>query len=372
MASAIDATKPADSIAASKADLRANLAAAKSEIEALQTQVGTLSPYVFYGARNRLLNSSMNIDQRNAGVAKSIPAGTTTGLFGPDRWHGVSVAAGGVFSLQQLTASPPTGFSSYLRVLVTTNKGALASADYHYLGQAVEGYNWYNMLYGTSSALPAVLTFWVRGSIAGNYSVALQNAAGANSCVVSYTINSANVWEFKTVLFSACTIGTWSTVNTTSVRLRFDLGSGTNFNAVSANVWAASGKGNIVGAVSLIGTTSATLDITGVQLEPGTAATPYENRMIATELMTCQRYFSNGQFSYGGSVTIGNTVYSFVTINNYLRGTPTIVRSTESIVNLTTPTVTPAPTGFIIQGTGTATGAFLWGANYAADSEIVL
>jgi hypothetical protein len=40
MVSAIDATKPADGIPASKADLRNNLGTAKSEIESLQTDLG--------------------------------------------------------------------------------------------------------------------------------------------------------------------------------------------------------------------------------------------------------------------------------------------------------------------------------------------
>src|SRR6478609_1866496 len=112
MASAIDASQPADGIVASKAELRINLATAKAEITALQSQVGSLSPYLFNGMRNRIINGKMLFDVRNSGVAKSIPAGGNA--FGPDRWYGTSAVGGGVYSMQTFTTGGPTNFPNYV------------------------------------------------------------------------------------------------------------------------------------------------------------------------------------------------------------------------------------------------------------------
>jgi hypothetical protein len=371
MASAIDATKPADGSAASKSDLRTNLATAKSEIEALQTQIGNPSAYVTAGMRNRLINGAMMIDQRNALAAKSIPAGTTTGLFGPDRWYGASVAGGGVFSMQVFNTGAPAGYSNYLRMAVTTAKGALLAGDFHYVAQAIEGNQWYTMQYGSSTALYSVLTFWVRASIAGTYSVALQNAASANSSVKTYTVSAANTWEYKTISFEGSQIGTWSVGITTGVRVLFDIGSGTTFNALSTNGWTATNKINMAGSVSVIGTNAATFDVTAVQLEPGAVATLYEHRMATLELMMCQRYCAAGTFNIGGVGNLSNQESSNVNINSYLRATPTITRSSESTTNLTSPTAIPTTTGFVLQATPTATGGWLWSGSFKADAEIV-
>lgn len=371
MTSAIDATKPLDSVAASKAEMRANFAAAKSEIEALQTQVGTLSPYVFSGMRNRLINGAMIFDQRNNLALKAIPAGSTGGLFGPDRWYGASSVGGGAFSMQVFSTGGPTGFPQYLRMATTTAKGALAVGDFHNVAQAVEGYHWRNMLYGTADALSAVLSFWVRASIAGTYSIALQNAAAANSIVTTYTVNTANVWEYKTLVFPGSTIGTWALTISTAIRVRFDLGSGTSFNAATAGVWSSTNRGNIVGTVSMIGTNAATLDITAVQLEPGTVVTPFDHRLATIEGLLCQRYYVFGQFNLGGVGNSANVQITTHYINPYLRDVPTITRSAESLTNFGTLSAFPTLTGTVLQGTPTVTGGWLWSGNFSAETEIV-
>jgi hypothetical protein len=362
MASAIDASKPADGVPANKADLRLALATAKNEITALQGQVS--------GMRNRIINGSFRHDQRNAGAAVSVAAGTTS-VFGSDRWYGSSAATGGVFSLQNLSTTPPPGHINYSRVLVTTGKASLAAGDFHLFSQAVEGFHWQDMLYGTPSAVTAVLTFWVRASIAGTYSVALQNTGSAVSYVTTYSIALANTWEFKTIVVPGATIGTWGTFNSTAVCVRFDLGSGTTFSGATINAWVASNKVAAAGSASPIGSTGNTWDIGGVQLEPGLTATSYEYRLFADTLAQVQRYYLRGQFNFAGSGTVGHTYQNHVTVSPALRSTPTIARTAETIANITTPAVTPTPTGFLTTGTFTATAAYAWSATYAADAEII-
>lgn len=371
MASAIDATKPADAIAASKADLRANLAAAKTEIEALQAQVGSLSPYVFKGMRNRLINGTFVFDSRNGGTAVAVAAGTTK--FGPDRWYGASIAGGGAFTIQLLTSGTlPTGFGQFVRITVTTAKGALAAGDSHAFCQAVEGYHWRDMLYGTAGAVSAVLSFWVRASIAGTYSVALQNAAGANSYATTYTVSLANTWEYKSIVIPGPTIGTWAAGTTTCVGLRFDLGSGTTFSGATLSTWTALNKSAITGTTSLIGTNAATLDFAGVQLEPGAIATPYEYRLPASEQTMVNRYYYASQVNFLGTSTIGATEGTHISLPTLPRGVPTITRISESLTNATSPTITGTVTGFTWSSVIPATGQWIWSAGYSADAEITL
>lgn len=371
MTSAIDATKPADATAASKADLRANLAAAKSEIEALQAQVGALSPYVFKGMRNRLINGTLVFDSRNGGVAVSVAAGTTK--FGPDRWYGTSIAGGGVFSIQVLTTGTlPTGFGQFVRIAVTTAKGALVASDAHAFCQAVEGYHWRDMAYGTANAVSAVLSFWVRSSIAGTYSVSLNNSALVNSYATTYSVSIANTWEYKSIVIPGSTIGTWSITNTTAIGVRFDLGAGSTINGATPNTWTGVSKCVVAGSTSLIGTNAATLDFAGVQLEPGAVVTPYEYRMAAAEQPMINRYYASSQFSYLGTSTIGATEGGHVMLFSPPRGTPTITRTGETLTNFAAPTIAGTAAGFTWSSVIPATGQFVWSGSYQADAEITI
>jgi hypothetical protein len=372
MTSAIDATKPADAVPASKADLRANLATAKSEIEAIQAQIGTLSPYVFNGQRNRLLNGRMVLDTRNAGAAKVAAVGANT--FGADRWYGSSNVGGGTFTMQAITTGGPTGFPGYTRLLTTIPK-VLVAADAHTFSQAVEGYHWADLLYGSASAITATLSFWVRASVAGNYAVCLSNTLGANTYIASYTVSIANTWEYKTITIAGPTSGTWATLSTAGVGVRFDLGCGSTAQGPT-DIWAAAARLSYAGATSMISTNGATLDLTGVQLEPGSVATPWENRLIASEYQMTQRYFQAGagaRFDAFVTNTAGYTTPVFFT--PYMRATPTIL--TNLTINTAFPVLNPTvlngnATGFYgyLVANATAGGQFVF--NWSADAEITI
>lgn len=129
MASAIDATKPADNVAAAKADLRANLASAKAEIEALQAITANITPYSFSGNRNRLLNGSAQVCQRTGSGFASV-AGSA--VFGPDRWYISQAQAGAALTLSQQLSPGLAQYPNALQVVVATSKTVVA-ADSHYL-----------------------------------------------------------------------------------------------------------------------------------------------------------------------------------------------------------------------------------------------
>lgn len=372
MASAIDATKPADDIEASKAELRANLATAKSEISALQVQVGTISPYIFGGMRNRIINGKMILDTRNLGVGKSITPATYA--FIADRWFASSGIGGGTFLAITTTTGGPTGFPNYTRIITTTPK-TLVAADAHAFVQAIEGYHWADMLYGSADAVTATLSFWVRASIAGNYAVALTNTGGANTYVAQYTISVANTWEYKSITIPGPTSGTFPTTSAGAIAVRFDIGTGSTYQGATA-VWTATNKVSYIGSTNVISTNGATWDVTGVQLEPGSVATPWDNRLLSTEYALSSRYIQAGANNRWDGYTINTVGYSTpISFSPIMRTTPTISISIVSATSfpLTAPiVVNPNPAGFYALLAANATGGAAFVFNWSADAELII
>jgi hypothetical protein len=255
---------------------------------------GVASPPGSMGFRNRLINSNMVIDQRNAGAAV-----TTDGAFPVDRWK-QNMSGGGVISGQRSTVVP-AGFTNSLGLTVSTADSSIAASDY-YLTQNIEGFNVGDLGWGTASAQTITVSFQVRSSVTGTYAVAFGNSAFNRLYVATYTVNSANTYETKTVTIPGDTSGTWLTDNGIGLRVYFDLGSGSNYNASSSGSWLGSGVGiRTSGTVNWIATSGATFYITGVQLEAGSVASPFERRDYGRELMMCQRYlpaFSADAVSY--------------------------------------------------------------------------
>ena len=253
--------------------------------------------------KNRIINGAMVIDQRNAGASVTM----TTNLFTLDRWAGILTQAS-KYSIQQNAGSvtPPAGFTNYLGV-TSLSAYSVLTGDTFFVYQAIEGYNFADMQWGTANAKTITLSFWVRSSLTGTFGGALSNEAGNRSYPFSYTISSANTWEQKSVTIAGDTTGTWTgATNGNGVNVRFGLGSGSTFSA-TAGAW---GAGNIVqatGNVSVVGTNGATFYITGVQLEVGSTATSFDYRPYGTELALCQRYFETS-YDIGTAVgTVTNT-----------------------------------------------------------------
>jgi hypothetical protein len=239
------------------------------------------------GTRNRIINGDMRIDQRNAGAAVTINVNTEVYVI--DRFLGSGQAADGVFTIQRSTTAP-TGFTNSLLATVTTADASIGAAQYYFLHQRVEGFNCADLGFGTASASTVTLSFWVRSSLTGTFSGALSNSAYTRAYPFTYTINAANTFEYKTITIPGDSSGTWLTDNGTGLRVYWDLGVGTD-NRAAAGAWTASGRIGATGSTNWIATNGATFYITGVQLEPGSTATPFERRSYGQELALCQRYF---------------------------------------------------------------------------------
>jgi hypothetical protein len=234
--------------------------------------------------RNRIINGAMTIWQRATSVTGS------TGYSSIDRYdiNGSTCT----LNVAQSTDVPSTaGFVSSTGITVGT--ASSASGAYAYLLQMIEGYNWADMRYGTSAAQTSTLSFWVKSSIAGTYGISFRNTGTARFYTTTYTISSANTWEYKTITITGDTSGTWLTTNGIGFQVIFDLGVGTTYSSTSNNAWSTVGSNyfGVTGVTKLGATSGATFYITGVQLEAGTTASPFEYRLYGTELALCQRYY---------------------------------------------------------------------------------
>ena len=264
--------------------------------------------------RNRIINGAMVIDQRNAGA--SVTVNNTASLtYSVDRFYGYGQSSDGVFTLQQ-NSSVPTGqgFAYSLKATVTTADASIGATQLYQIGQRIEGYNVADFELGLASAATFTFSFWVRSSLTGTFGGALQNGGQNRSYPFSYTISAVDTWEKKTITLTGDTSGTWLKTNGTGLEIIWGLGVGSTYLG-TANAWAGSYLSGVTGQTQVISTVSATFYITGVQLEAGSTASPFENRLYGTELALCQRYYEksydqgtapatntfSGSFTFGGS-----------------------------------------------------------------------
>jgi hypothetical protein len=242
------------------------------------------------GMRNRIINGAMVIDQRNAGASISVSSNTGN-QFGADRFLVQGTSAEGVFTAQQLSSTPPTGFKNYVRIQTTTASASPASGSLYAMSQIIEGFNIADLGFGAAGASTVTFSFWIRSSLTGTFSGSLKNGNAYNrSYPFTYAISAANTWEYKTVTVAGDTSGTWQTGNLGGLIVYWDLGCGSSLLS-TANSWQGANYNGVTGSTRLISTLNATLDVTGVQLEKGSTATSFDYRPYGTELALCQRYF---------------------------------------------------------------------------------
>jgi len=264
--------------------------------------------------RNRIINGAMVINQRAASVTAS---GYTV-----DRFQYVA-SASSKGTLAQSTTVYPTGFN-YSLGFTSSSAYSVAAGDYFAINQTIEGYNIADLGWGTANAKTVTLSFWVYSSLTGTFGGSLSSYASTRSYPFTYTISSANTWtQISVTVVGDTTVSAtnWKINNDAGMNVWFGLGVGTTYSG-TAGAWAGSAYYSATGATSVVGTNGATFYITGVQLEAGTTASPFENRQYGTELALCQRYFEksfaqetapaegvDNNFQTGGVGYAGNGLY---------------------------------------------------------------
>jgi hypothetical protein len=292
---------------------------------------GSASGYTGY--KNRIINGAMVIDQRNNGASVATING---GVYTVDRYQAAATQAA-KYTVQRNAGSvtPPIGFSNYVGI-TSTSAYSVLSTDSFYFQQSIEGYNWSDMDYGTASAATSTLSFWARSSLTGTFGGVVKGYDGVSvvrSYPFTYSIPTANTWTFITITIPGDTTASlaWSSTqsktNGYGFILLFSLGGGATFSG-AAGSWSTNNWFSATGSTSVVGTSGATLYLTGIQIERGSNATSFEFRDYGRELQMCQRYYQHinpteSQYTtagrYGGN-TIGFSIPTIVS----LRAAPTV------------------------------------------------
>ena len=277
--------------------------------------------------RNMIINGAMQVSQRGTSFT-GFGAAVNYSLDRFFNYH----SSDGAFTISQESSVVPTGFKNSLKILITTAYASLTASQRLIVGTRLEGNTVSHLNWGTSNAETVTLSFYVRSSITGTHGGAINNGSDNRSYPFTYTINSNNTWERKSITVAGDQSGTWATDNGRSLQVIWGLGAGTSFSA-SAGAWGAGDISSATGATTaVLGTVDSTWYLSGVQLEVGNVATPFEHRSYADELARCQRYYyahklANGTSDYlfgssnRGSNARNNTWYTLPTT---MRSAPTV------------------------------------------------
>jgi hypothetical protein len=244
-----------------------------------------------FGRRNLFINGKMQIAAR----AATATGQTGTGYYTVDRWQFIANNAGTWTVSQSTTVPSGEGFAYSHKFDCTTADASLGASDYLLLGQKIEGINLQHLKYGTSSAEKLTLSFWVRSAKTGTYVIEYRNAnsGGTRTQSQSYTISAADTWEKKTITIDGDTASTFENTTNSELEIYFWLAAGSNFTSGTLNTsWASDTTANrAVGVVNLADSTSNDWYITGVQLEVGDNATPFEHLTFDEQSSLCKRYY---------------------------------------------------------------------------------
>ena len=277
--------------------------------------------------RNVLQNGQMTIAQRGTSFDTNGTSNAEIQLV--DRWMAVRRATSGALTYDATitqSTDTPTGFDKSLKVDVDTAQTPTGS-DNALIVQKIEGQNLQQFGWGSSDAKPITLSFWVKSNKTGTYCIQTRYTANSDSGLYEYSISSSGVWEHKTLTIPANTSLTLASTNTTGMEIMFSLAVGSSDHAAVSNSLSTTGFRATSNQVNLFDNASNYWQITGVQMEVGSQASPFEHELVGVTLAKCQRYFhklkgpvhAHPMWTYGGTTASTN-----FKISPEMRTTPSV------------------------------------------------
>ena len=264
------------------------------------------------GRRNILINGAMNVAQRSTSVTG---IGASSGYFTCDRWKAEINGTDGRFTMSQ-TADGPNGVSANcLKLDCTTADTSIAAGEYLFLANNIEGQDLQGIGKGVTGAKQVTLSFYVKANAAFNFVVEFHDRD--NDRTNGRLFTTTTDWVRHEITFQADTTGAFDDDNAASARINFWLHAGSTYTGGTlATDWANKVQANrAAGIDSFFSSTDNNFFLTGVQLEVGSQATPFEHRSFGEELRLCQRYFetdgSEGSDNYRISFNKGTTAASY-------------------------------------------------------------
>jgi len=278
--------------------------------------------------RNIIINGDMSIAQRGT----SVTGITGSGYYTVDRFKN-SIGTAGTWTNSQSTDVPTgQGFAKSMKMDCTTADASLGSGDNIYIRQLIEGQNLQYLKKGTANVESLTTSFWVKSNKTGTYIIELFDRDNTRHINKSYTIDSANTWEKKTITFDGDTTGTLNNDNGSSLEFHMWLGAGSTFTSGTLQTsWGTQNNANrAVGQVNLADSTANEFYITGVQLEAGTSASDFEFLPYDVNLGRCQRYYylhvsGNNQDVGLGGYYLSSHMFLNITLPTTMRTAPSVV-----------------------------------------------
>lgn len=284
----------------------------------------------FY-ADNLIINGNFDIWQRGT----SFP-GLSVVTYTADRWQYQSSNSGAVHTISRSTDVPTfaeSGAQATYSLLLdcTTADATVESNNRVSIRHSIEGYN-----FAKVAQKDFTLSFWVKATKTGIYTIAFRNSGADRSYVVEYTINSSATWEKKVITVPASpSAGTWDYTNGIGIRIDFVIMAGTDFHT-TPNAWQSANVQSTSNQVNGSDSTANDFRLALVQLEEGVIASPFEVRSEADESDRCKRYYEKSYNSGQAPATItvdgaacqrspGTSVHIMCLFSVEMRGTPTIV-----------------------------------------------
>jgi hypothetical protein len=316
-------------------------AAVLAAVTAAASSVGA-APFDAQAYNGLQINGSMEVSQENGTAGISI---SNTAKYSADGWL-ISSSGSQVIGVSQNTTAP-VGYINSQQVAVSTANASPAAANYVFLAHRIEGYRIARLAWGTASASPITIGFWIYAVRPGIYSAAILNGASTRSYPFTFTINAASTWEYKTVTIPGDTTGAWVKDNTSGMQFIITMMAGTNFQA-AANVWTTGVFFAVAGSVNGVAATSDFILVTGIIILPGieapsAARSPFIMRPYDQELALCKRYYRKiggqtaGDISISGYTAFSNGNMSItISLDPAMRAIPTVATfGSWSYVNIT-------------------------------------
>ena len=288
------------------------------------------------GRRNIVINGAMQVAQRGTSQT-GITASANEGYVTVDRFAFDGNGHNAVFTATQSTDAP-TGFSNSLKMDCTTADTSIGADDYLMLQTRLEGFDVQQLKKGTSSAEKVTVSFYVKGNASATYMCELQD--DENSRTNGQLFSVTTDWTRVVLTFDGDTTGTIPNDNTIGLRLNmwFHVGSTFDGGTFTSNQWTGTANQRVGSITSFFDSTDRTFFMTGVQMEVGSQATPFEHRSFGEELLLCQRYFYKIEGTTGFKTTFingaidGSTAIGVQKHQVEMRAAPTFTQSGDVYV----------------------------------------
>ena len=303
--------------------------------------------------RNLIINGAMQVAQRGTSST------SRDNYFTVDRIKSNANNTDNLVITSSQSTTSPDGFSSSYKVNVDTAESALASDENLKIMYIIEAQDLQLLDYGSSNAKTATLSFYVRSSTTGTYAVSIYASDSNTQIGGTYTINSANTWERKSITFVGNTANAITNDNGAGLQIEWFLAAGSDLTGTVNTSWATFALGRYANgqAVNLMSAVNNNWHITGIQLEIGSQSTPFEHRSFGEELAACQRYYyetgatAANDFAQKGYQAASQYASNTLPHPTSMRSAPTLTKSgTFSVSGIGQPTAVAASvTNFVWQ-----------------------